>query len=311
MNIDIVIATLSATIKAGTPLLFATLGEVLAERAGILNLGLEGMMLVGALTGFFICFLTSNPWLGLLVALFSGSLIALIHGFLTIHLKANQVVSGLALTLFGTGLSGFLGKMVIGVPIPNYFTPVGIPGLEQIPFIGPIFFKQDPLVYLSYILVPFFAFWIYRTRPGLHLRAVGENPAAADALGVNVYGVRYLYTLIGGALAGIAGAYLSLAYTPVWIENMTAGRGWIAIALVIFATWDPFKALLGSYLFGLVDAIQFRLQAVGVAVPSFFLNMTPYIATIIVLIFATTETARRRIGAPAALGLPYEREEKS
>lgn len=311
MNIDLIIATLTATIKAGTPLLFATLGEVLAERAGILNLGLEGMMLVGALTGFFICFLTSNPWLGLLVALISGAVIALIHGVLTIHLKANQVVSGLALTLFGTGLSGFLGKMVIGVPLSHYFTPVAIPGLEQIPFIGPIFFRQDPLVYLSYILVPFFAFWIYRTRPGLHLRAVGENPAAADALGVNVYGVRYLYTLIGGALAGIAGAYLSLAYTPVWIENMTAGRGWIAIALVIFATWDPFKALLGSYLFGLVDAVQFRLQAVGVAVPSFFLNMTPYLATIVVLIFATTETAKRRIGAPQALGLPYEREEKS
>lgn len=311
MSWDIVIATLAATIKAGTPLLLATLGEILAERAGILNLGLEGMMLVGALSGFIICFLTSNPWMGLLVASISGAVIALVHAVLTITLRANQVVSGLAVTLFGTGLSGFLGKMVIGVPIAHYFTSIAVPGLASIPFLGPILFNQDPLVYLSYLLVFLIAFWIYQTRPGLHLRAVGENPAAADALGVNVYGIRYLYTLLGGALAGMAGAYLSLAYTPVWIENMTAGRGWIAIALVIFATWDPFKALLGSYLFGLVDAVQFRLQAVGVAVPSFFLNMTPYLATIIVLIFATTETARRRIGAPAALGLPYEREEKS
>ena len=311
MNLDIVVATLSATIKAGTPLLLVTLGEILAERAGVLNLGLEGMMLVGALSGFIVCHLTANPWLGLLIALISGAVISLIHAFLTTTLRANQVVSGLAVTLFGTGLSGFLGKMVIGVPIENYFHPFSFPGLGAIPIIGPIFFQQDILVYISYLLVPIIAFWIYRTRPGLHMRAVGENPTAADALGVNVYGIRYLYTIIGGMLAGIGGAYLSLSYTPVWIENMTAGRGWIAIALVIFATWDPLRALLGSYLFGLVDAVQFRLQAVGVAVPSFFLNMTPYLATIIVLIFATRETARRRIGAPAALGLPYVREEKS
>jgi simple sugar transport system permease protein len=311
MNLDIVVATLSATIKAGTPLLLVTLGEILAERAGVLNLGLEGMMLVGALSGFIVCHLTANPWLGLLIALISGAVISLIHAFLTTTLRANQVVSGLAVTLFGTGLSGFLGKMVIGVPIENYFRPFSFPGLGAIPIIGPIFFQQDILVYISYLLVPIIAFWIYRTRPGLHMRAVGENPTAADALGVNVYGIRYLYTIIGGMLAGIGGAYLSLSYTPVWIENMTAGRGWIAIALVIFATWDPLRALLGSYLFGLVDAVQFRLQAVGVAVPSFFLNMTPYLATIIVLIFATRETARRRIGAPAALGLPYVREEKS
>jgi len=311
MNLDIVIATLSATIKAGTPLLLVTLGEILAERAGVLNLGLEGMMLVGALSGFIVCHLTANPWLGLLIALISGAVISLIHAFLTTTLRANQVVSGLAVTLFGTGLSGFLGKMVIGIPIENYFRPFSFPSLGAIPIIGPIFFQQDVLVYMSYLLVPIIAFWIYRTRPGLHMRAVGENPTAADALGVNVYGIRYLYTIIGGMLAGIGGAYLSLSYTPVWIENMTAGRGWIAIALVIFATWDPLRALLGSYLFGLVDAVQFRLQAVGVAVPSFFLNMTPYLATIIVLIFATRETARRRIGAPAALGLSYVREEKS
>ena len=310
MDLQMVLATLSATIKAGTPLLYVTLGEILAERSGILNLGLEGMMLIGAMVGYLICFLTGNPWIGVLVATLAGGAVALIHAFLVITLRAQQVVSGLALTMFGAGLSGFLGKVVIGVPIANYLKPVTVPLLGSIPYLGEIFFQQDALVYISYLLIPLAAFWIYRTRPGLHLRAVGENPATADAMGINVYGVRYLYTFLGGCLAGLGGAYLSLAYTPVWLENMTAGRGWIAIALVIFAAWDPFKALLGSYLFGLVDAVQFRLQAVGVAVPSFFLNMTPYLATILVLIFATRETLRRRLGAPAALGLPYVREEK-
>jgi simple sugar transport system permease protein len=310
MDLQMVLATLSATIKAGTPLLYVTLGEILAEHSGILNLGLEGMMLIGAMVGYLICFLTGNPWIGVLVATLAGGAVALIHAFLVITLRAQQVVSGLALTMFGAGLSGFLGKVVIGVPIANYLKPVTVPLLGSIPYLGEIFFQQDALVYISYLLIPLAVFWIYRTRPGLHLRAVGENPATADAMGINVYGVRYLYTFLGGCLAGLGGAYLSLAYTPVWLENMTAGRGWIAIALVIFAAWDPFKALLGSYLFGLVDAVQFRLQAVGVAVPSFFLNMTPYLATILVLIFATRETLRRRLGAPAALGLPYVREEK-
>jgi ABC-type uncharacterized transport system permease subunit len=310
MDLQTVLATLSATIKAGTPLLFVTLGEILAERSGVLNLGLEGMMLIGAMVGYLICYFTGNPWIGVLVATLAGGAVALIHAFLVITLRAQQVVSGLALTMFGIGLSSFLGKVVIGVPITNYLKPVTVPLLGSIPYLGEIFFQQDALVYISYLVIPLTAFWIYRTRPGLHLRAVGESPATADAMGINVYGVRYLYTFFGGCLAGLGGAYLSLAYTPVWLENMTAGRGWIAIALVIFAAWDPFKALLGSYLFGLVDAVQFRLQAVGVAVPSFFLNMTPYVATILVLIFATRETLRRRLGAPAALGLPYVREEK-
>lgn len=310
MDLQTVLATLAATIKAGTPLLYVTLGEILAERSGVLNLGLEGMMLIGAMVGYLICFITGNYWFGALVATLAGGAVALIHAFLVITLRAQQVVSGLALTMFGMGLSGFLGKVVIGVPIANYFKPVAVPLLGSIPYLGEIFFRQDALVYISYLLIPLAAFWIYRTRPGLHMRAVGESPATADAMGINVYGVRYLYTFLGGCLAGLGGAYLSLAYTPVWLENMTAGRGWIAIALVIFAAWDPFKALLGSYLFGLVDAVQFRLQAVGVAVPSFFLNMTPYLATILVLIFATRETLRRRLGAPAALGVPYVREEK-
>jgi ABC-type uncharacterized transport system permease subunit len=311
MTWDVLIATLAAAIKAGTPILFATLGEIFSERVGILNLGLEGMMLIGALSGFMVCSLTSSPWLGIVAAIAAGGALALIHAFLTITLKAQQVVSGLALTLFGTGLSGFLGKSMIGVPISNYFRPVDLPLLSQIPLLGPVFFQQDPLVYISFLLIPLVAFWIYRTRPGLHMRAVGESPATADAMGISVTRTRYIYTVLGGCLAGLGGAYLSLAYTPVWLENMTAGRGWIAIALVIFASWDPLKALLGSYLFGLVDAVQFRAQALGVAVPSFFLNMTPYIATIIVLVFATRETARRRLGAPAALGLPFSREEKS
>jgi ABC-type uncharacterized transport system permease subunit len=311
MSWEAILATLAAAIQAGTPLLLVALGEILAERSGILNLGLEGMMLTGALTGFLVCAKTSSPWCGVLAALLAGGLIALIHAFLAINLRANQIVSGLALTMLGTGLSGFLGKSMIGVPITNYLKPFNLPVLSHIPGLGKIFFQQDALVYFSYILVPGAAFWLYRTRQGLEMRSVGENPAAADVLGINVAGIRYLYTLVGGMLAGLGGAYLSLAYTPVWIENMTAGRGWIAIALVIFASWNPVKAMGGAYLFGLVDAVQFRLQALGVPVPSFFLNMTPYLATLIVLIIASGETARRRLGAPAALGVPYVREERS
>lgn len=306
----LIISILAAAITAGTPILYAALGEILAERAGVLNLGLEGMMLVGAVSGFMTAVKTSNPWLGVLAALLAGGVLALVHAFLTIHLRANQVVSGLALTIFGTGLSAFLGKPLIGIPAPQTFKPVAIPVLAQIPILGPVVFQQDYLVYLSYLLVPLLWFFLYRTRPGLHLRAVGENPAAADAMGVGVYALRYMYVAIGGMLAGVAGAYLSLAYAPTWLENMTAGRGWIAIALVIFAMWDPVRALLGSYLFGGVDALGFRIQAVGALIPSFFLNMLPYIFTILVLILATRQGSRRGALGPGALGLPYDREER-
>ncbi|CEP67467.1 ABC transporter, permease [Moorella glycerini] len=311
MENSVWIATLAAAITAGTPILYAALGEILAERAGVLNLGVEGMMLVGAVTGFMVAVRTGNPWLGFLVALLAAGLMAAIFAFLTITLRANQVVTGLALTMFGTGLSGFLGKPYVGIPLPLSFKPVAIPFLVDIPLIGPVLFRHDPLVYLTYILVPLLWYYFYRTRPGLNLRAVGENPAAADALGVNVFALRYFYVIIGGMLAGAGGAFLSLAYAPSWLENMTAGRGWIAVALVIFAVWDPVKALLGSYLFGGVDALTYTLQAATkIAIPSFFLKMLPYILTLVVLIIATRQTLVKHIGAPGALSIPYDREER-
>ncbi|MEW6623505.1 MAG: ABC transporter permease [Bacillota bacterium] len=310
MDYALVTAVLAAAIIAGTPILYAALGEILAERTGVLNLGLEGMMLVGAVSGFMATIATGSHWMGLLAAMIAGGMVAAVHAVLTITFKANQVVSGLALTIFGTGLSGFLGKKLIGIPAPSTFSKVSLPVLSDIPFLGPVLFNQDPLVYLSYLLVPLMWIFIYRTNPGLKMRSVGENPGAADSLGVNVFLTRYIYVIIGGIFSGIAGAYLSLAYAPTWLEHMTGGRGWIAIALVIFSTWNPARALIGAYIFGGVDALGFRLQAMNIGVSSFFLNMLPYLFTILVLIFATMQTQRNRIGAPGALMLPYDREDR-
>lgn len=300
----------AAAVTAGTPLLYAALGEILTERVGVLNLGVEGMMLVGAVAGFATAFSLGNAWVGVGAAILAGGAMALIHAFLSVTLRANQVVSGLALTLFGTGLSGYLGKPFVGQPFPGAFKPLHIPGLSDIPFLGPVFFQQDALVLLSYPLVPLLWFLIFRTRAGMHLRAVGENPAAADSLGVNVFGTRYLYVVLGGMFAGLAGAYIALAYVPSWIENMTAGRGWIALALVIFSTWNPLYALGGSYIFGGIDALGFRLQAVNVSVAPYFLKMLPYLFTVAVLVLVTRKRFLTRIGAPRSLGFPYDREER-
>jgi simple sugar transport system permease protein len=309
MNENIIISILAASVVAGTPLLFASLGELITERAGITNLGVDGMMLVGAETGFMTAVITGSPWLGVLAALVSGAILALIHAVLCITLKANQVVSGLALTIFGTGLSGYLGKAYVGMRLDNPFVKMPIPGLSQIPVLGPVLFNHDPLVYVSYILIIGAALYIYKTRAGLFLRALGENPAAVDAVGVNVFTRRYGYTIIGGALAGLGGAYLSLAYAPCWLENMTAGRGWIAVALVVFALWDPWRALVGSYLFGGVDALGFNLQVLGVSTSIFLLNMLPYIFTILALVLVLIKK-EGRLASPQALGLPYDREER-
>ncbi|MBZ4687710.1 MAG: ral nucleoside transport system permease protein [Clostridia bacterium] len=310
MENSIVLSIMAAAIIAGTPLLYAALGEILAERSGVLNLGVEGMMLAGAVSGFMVTVMSGNNWLGLIFAILAGGFMALIHAFLCVTLKANQVVSGLALTIFGTGVSGYLGKSLIGIPAPVTFEKIPIPVLAKIPVLGPVLFNHDALVYISYILVPLIWFFLYRTNAGLKLRSVGENPAAADAVGVNVFLTRYVYVIVGGMLAGIGGAYLSLAYAPTWLEHMTAGRGWIAVALVIFAVWDPVRALIGAYIFGGVDALGFRLQAMGIMIPSFFLKMLPYIFTIVVLILATRETHKKRVGAPGSLTLPYDREER-
>ena len=300
---------LAAAVSAGTPILFAALGELLCEKAGVLNLGVEGMMLTGAVAGFLVTAATGSLALGVAAAMAAGGALSLVHAVLSISLGANQVISGLALALFGTGVSSYLGKQVIGVPLPAVFPAVDVPVLSSLPVVGDVFFRKDLLVYASYLLVPALWFFLGRTRPGMNVRAAGESPETADALGIRVGAVRYACVVAGGALAGLGGAYLSLVYTPCWIENMTAGRGWIAIALVIFAAWSPPRAMLGAYLFGGIDVLGFRIQTLGIAVPTFFLKMLPYLFTVAVLILFTLHGARRRrVPGPAALGKPYERE---
>lgn len=310
MSLAYIIAILAAGVVAGTPILYAALGEVIAERSGVMNLGVEGMMLVGAVTAFSVCTSTGSLWLGLLVAIIVGGLMGLLHALLTITFRANQVACGVALTIFGTGLSAYLGKSFVGVPPVASFQTVKLPLLSQIPIIGKIFFQQDLLVYISYLLVIVVAFALYKSKAGLLVRAAGENPSAVDAQGHNVFLVRYACVAFGGMLAGAAGAYLSLAFSPSWTENMSSGRGWIAIALVIFAVWDPRRALIGAYLFGIINSLGLHLQALGVMIPSYFLQMLPYAFTLVVLILTTAQTKHRRAGTPAALGIPYIREER-
>jgi simple sugar transport system permease protein len=306
--LEFMLDALRAAIPAGTPLLLGTLGEIYAERSGVLNLGVEGMMIMGAVAGFGTTLATGSPWLGLAMAALVGGLLALIHAFVSITLRANQVVSGLALTMFGLGLSGLIGKRYVGTPLPFRLRSFPIPVLSDIPILGPLLFQHDPLVYVSLALVPLLWLILFRTRAGISIRSVGESPATADALGVNVYLVRYLCVFLGGILAGLGGAYLSVVYAPAWIEGMTAGAGWIVIALTIFAMWSPTRALLGAYLFGGVKVLQYRLQPLGIS-PN-LLNMLPFTFTIIVLLAGTGEVMRKRIGAPSALGIPYAREEK-
>jgi len=317
MTETMIISLLTITVRAGVSLLYATLGEIFTERSGVLNLGVEGIMLMGAATAFAVAYHSNSAWLGLAVAGLVGMLLSAIHAFLTVTMQADQVVSGLALTLFGTGLSSFMGQRLgpggttmVGLQAPT-FQRFSIPLLEKIPILGPSLFNQDILAYILYLLLPALWFFLYKTQPGLHLRAVGDNPTAADVLGIQVKRSRYLYTVFGGFLMGVAGAHLSMAYLQGWAMNITGGRGWIAIALVIFATWDPFRAAVGALLFGGINALQFRLQAAGTEIPAPFLNMMPYFFTILVLVFITWgESFRKRLGAPAALGNPYIREDK-
>jgi len=317
------IIILQAGVATGTVLLFATIGEIFAERSGILNLGVEGMMLIGAMSAFSVAVHTGNPWLGLLVAMLAAGLISQIHAFITIHLQADQVVSGLSLSFLGAGLSLVLGEGLSKAGTISLLPSFSVPLLTKIPILGPIFFtNQSIMVYLGYLFVPLAWYYINRTRPGMHLRAVGEHPAAADTLGISVYGLRYFYVFVGGVLAGLAGAVLSLAISPGWFSELTtAGQGWIAVGLVIFAQWDPFRAAFGSYAFGalrrLILDIQGPLTLFGLRNPfyynpywGFFLQMLPYAFTIIVLVIGSREAIRKRLGAPAALGLPYIRGER-
>ena len=301
--------TVAVAVTAGTTLVYAALGEVVAERAGVLNLGVEGSMLVGAVSGFMAMNSTGSLALGVLVALGAGALMGLLHAVLTVSLRASQIVAGLALTIFGTGLSAYLGRNVVGLPARASFSTIDIPGLHDIPWLGPIFFEQNLLVYIAYGLVV--AAWIvlFRLRLGLHLRAVGESAGTADAMGVGVVYMRYGAVMFGGALAGLAGAYLSLARSPGWSEGMTAGRGWIAIGLVIFARWSPIGALAGGILFGLMEALDFRAQVCGITTSADLLSMLPYLFTILAVVVAAI-AGGRRLGAPAGLGIPYDREQR-
>ncbi|RLD10938.1 MAG: ABC transporter permease [Chloroflexota bacterium] len=319
MNFTII---LHAGIATGTVLLFAAIGEIFTERSGILNLGVEGMMLLGAMAGFSASLSTGNAWLGVLVAMFAGGMLSLAHGVVTIHFQADQVVSGLSLTFLGTGLALVLGEGLTGQN-PPLLLDYNIPLLESIPVIGPALFQDHGiLVYVGYLIAPLAWFYINKTRPGMHLRAVGQKPSAADSVGVNVYGIRYLYTFVGGCLAGLAGAIISLSVSPGWYSTQTtSGQGWIAVALVIFAQWNPLRAALGGYLFGMLRRLILDLQGprilLGFANPlyinsnySFFLIMMPYLLTIIALIFGSRAVAKKRAGSPSALGLPYVRGER-
>jgi len=320
MNNSLLVVLLASGVAYGTPLLYAALGELLAERSGVLNLGVEGMMLVGAVMGFWTVqrlHATTGLTLALalVVAAFAGTVMALIHAFLVITLRANQIVSGLALTIFAgaAGLSSYLGNdlNLADVPAAQSFKPILPNGMQTLPVVGPILFGQNILVYISWLCVIGVALYLTRTRPGLNLRAVGESPAAADTMGINVTRYRYAHTLAGGAFAGIAGASFTLALTPQWVDGITGGAGWIAIALVIFSFWRPELCLVGAYFFGALQALAPQLQArnINLGPTVLWTNSLPYVMTIVVLVVVSTGTARRRLGAPAALGVPYVREE--
>jgi ABC-type uncharacterized transport system permease subunit len=313
----------AAGIAVGTILLFAAVGEILAERSGVLNLGVEGMMLIGAVTGYATAVTTGNAWLGVAAAMLGGGLLSLLHAIVTITFRAEQVVSGLALTFLGTGLAYVLGEGLSNAGSISLLPRFSVPGLAAIPVLGPVAFTdQSILVYVGYLLVPATWFWINRTRPGLHLRAVGEEPAAADALGVSVVATRYRYVFAGGMLAGLAGATITLAIQPGWFGALTVnGRGWIAVGLVIFAQWSPFRAAFGAYLFGAVVQLTLAMQLpptiLGLPNPffeyhpyTFFLEMLPYLLVLVALVAGSRTAMRKRLGAPAALGIPYVRGER-
>jgi ABC-type uncharacterized transport system permease subunit len=295
-------------VKSSIAVLLATLGEIVAERSGILNLGVEGMMLAGALCAAAAGMATGNPLIAAAAGTLAGGLLALVHGFFAVTLRGNQVLSGLALTLLGMGLTSFLGRPLIGAAPGVRLRALPVPGLADIPVVGEIFFRQSVMAYLAYLLVPLCWFLLFRTGAGLKIRAAGEDAAAVDAAGIDVVRIRYLCTFAGGLGAGLAGAYLSLSYTPGWKESMTGGQGWVAIAMVIFATWNPLRAVAGAFLFGALTALQFYFQAVGVElVPAYVLKMLPYVLTIVVMT-AVNAGPGRRFGGPAALGIPFYRE---
>jgi len=314
---------LAAGVASGTILLFAAVGEIFSERAGVLNLGVEGMMLLGAMAAFDTVDSTGSPWLGLLAAMVAGAALAALHALITVGFQADQVVSGLALTFLGTGLARVLGEGLSDAGATALLPKATIPGLAAIPGLGPVMFEnQSVMVYVGFLLVPAAWLWIHHTRPGLHLRAIGEHPSAADALGINVVQLRYLYVIVGGVLAGLAGATITLAISPGWFGDLTVnGQGWIAVGLVIFAQWSPFRAAIGAFLFGALRRLLLDVQApqelFGFRKPFFFnqtlasfLQMLPYLLVVLVLVVGSRRAVRQRLGAPAALGIPFIRGER-
>ncbi len=314
MNDSVAILTLVAAIGAGTPLVFATVGEVITERAGILNLGVQGTMLVGAVSGFWATFVTGSLLAGVAASLAAGAAVSLVHAFSTITLRVNQIVSGLALTIFGSGLATFIGNAgedpLVGQRSKNSFEAIFPQGAQDLPVVGPLLLGHDVLVYVSWGLVLAGGYYVFRTRPGLTLRAVGEDPASADAVGLNVTRVRYAHVLLGGALAGLGGAYVSLALVPTWQDDLIGQAGWISIALVIVASWRPSRVLFAAYLFGAARQINFTLQTMEISAPSNLLTMTPFALAILAMIVLASGRRARLLGAPAALGIPYSREQR-
>ncbi len=301
---DILIAAILTIITAATPLLFAALGELVTEKSGVLNLGVEGMMIMGAIIGFLTVNQTGSVTLAILASMLAGILTATVFGILVLVFHASQVPTGLALTIFGLGLSALIGQSMIGVAYEG-IPKLAIPGISSIPIIGDILFNQDILVYLSIFMV-FVVYWfVNSSRPGLILRAVGDSHDAAHAMGYSVIKIRFLAIIFGGAMSGIGGAYLSLAYSPLWVEGMTAGRGWIALALVVFASWKVGRVFMGAYLFGGITILQLHAQAIGIGIPSQVMSMLPYLATIIVLVLISRDRTKIKLNAPASLGKPF------
>ncbi|MFO6420256.1 ABC transporter permease [Hylemonella sp. W303a] len=295
---------IAAALASGTPLVLAGLGLLLNEKAGVLNLGAEGMMLVAAIAGFAAAFHTGETAVGFVAGAAAGAGMAAVFGLLVIWLNTNQYATGLALSLFGTGFSAFVGVAMVGKKLEDQ-TPNAVPLLADIPFVGPALFQLHPMVYAAMAVAALMAWFLYRSRAGLVLRAVGESPAAAHALGYPVRRIRFMAVLVGGALCGVAGAFLSVVYAPLWVQGLVAGRGWIALALTAFATWRPARVLLGAYLFGGVTMLQFALQSAGVQIPSQLLAMLPYLATIVVLVLISRNPVWIRVNMPASLGKPF------
>jgi general nucleoside transport system permease protein len=309
LDIAFMSGLIGATMRMATPIIFATLGEILSERAGVLNLGIEGIMLMGAMTGFLVTFSSGSIWLGVLAAAGVGMLLGLLMAFLAVYLGLSQHVSGLGITLFATGLAMFIYRLHFGSPtVPPIIEPfkqVSLPILSKIPLIGPGLFTQYSLTYIAWLLVPILSIFLYRTKIGLKIRTVGENPVVADTVGVNVLLVRTLCLVAGGALMGIGGAFLTLAHQNMFLIDVIGGRGWVAIAMVIFGNWDPYKGALGALIFGFLDGLQLRLQGLGIAISFHVFLMIPYLLTIVALI-----SVSRKASVPAGLLKPYRREEK-